>query len=295
MDEYNRLKAPAAAKISPGTLRWFTESSLGGIFICGNHPISVSRITIEHHMTDAELRRLRGYYKSLSAQARTLAGLNNQQPEEVVDMTYFIAIKRVIDPLLREFPGIVPQLISGDVFSHDAGNGAYFRLQSLMLYLDQVVGRLEVELEEDSGSPVTQKREFLYIADKDLQALLRRDYQEVQRAFVAQCWKATIVLAGGAMEAILLDRLSSDRESSVSAASAPKQADLKRWQLSELIEVAVELKLVNSSIEKFSHSVREYRNLIHPGNEVRNKLAVGAEEARIAIEILNLLDRELGK
>jgi hypothetical protein len=41
--------------------------------------------------------------------------------------------------------------------------------------------------------------------------------------------------------------------------------------------------------------VREYRNLIHPGNELRSKLTVGAEEARIAIEILNLIDRELGK
>jgi hypothetical protein len=246
-------------------------------------------------MTDAELRRLRGYYKSLSAQARTLARLDNKKPEQAVDMSYISAIKRDIDPLLREFPGIVSPLESRDVFSHDVGNGAYFRLQSLMLYVDQVVGRLEAELEEDIGSPVTQQREFLYIADKELQALLHRDYQEVQRAFVAQCWKATIVLAGGAMEAILLDRLSLDEASSVSATSAPKKADLMRWDLSDLIKVAVELKLVNSSVEKLSHSVREYRNLIHPGNELRNKLTVGAEEARIAIEILNLIDRELGK
>jgi hypothetical protein len=97
------------------------------------------------------------------------------------------------------------------------------------------------------------------------------------------------------MEAILLDRLSLDVASSVSATSAPKKADLTRWDLSDLIKVAVELKLVYSSVEKLSHSVREYRNLIHPGNELRNKLTVGAEEARIAIEILNLIDRELGK
>jgi hypothetical protein len=246
-------------------------------------------------MTDAQLRRLRGYYKSLSAQTRTLARLDNKKTDQVVDISYITAIKRDIDPLLRDFPGIVPPLESRDMFSHDAGNGAYFRLQSLMLYVDQVVGRLEAELEEDTGSPVTQQREFSYIADKELQALLRRDYQEVQRAFVAQCWKATIVLSGGAMEAILLDRLSLDEANSVSATSAPKTSDLTRWDLSDLIKVGVELKLVNSSVEKLSHSVREYRNLIHPGNELRNKLTVGAEEARIAIEILNLIDREFGK
>jgi hypothetical protein len=246
-------------------------------------------------MTDAELRRLRGYYKSLSTQARTLAGLDNKDPDQVVDLSYISVIKPNIDALLREFPGIVPPFEPRDLCVYDKGDGPSFGLHSLMLYFDQVIGRLEAELEEDTGSPVTQQREFLHITDKELQALLHRDSQDLQRAFVAQCWKATIVLAGGAMEAILLDRLSLDVASSVSATSAPKKADLTRWDLSDLIKVAVELKLVYSSVEKLSHSVREYRNLIHPGNELRNKLTVGAEEARIAIEILNLIDRELGK
>jgi hypothetical protein len=244
-------------------------------------------------MTDAELRRLRGYYKSLSTQSRTLAGLYDKQPDQEVDMSYISVIKPVIDELLREFPGIVPPLDPSYLCLPGDYEYPFFRLQSLILYLDQVVGRLEAELEEDTGSPVTQQREFLYIADEGLLALLHRDYQEVQRAFVAKCWKATIVLAGGAMEAILLDRLTLDKERSVLATSAPKTTDLTRWDLSNLIKVAVELKLVNSSVEKLSHSVREYRNLIHPGNELRNKLTVGAEEARIAIEILNLIDREL--
>jgi hypothetical protein len=35
------------------------------------------------------------------------------------------------------------------------------------------------------------------------------------------------------------------------------------------------------------------RNLVHPGNELRQKLAFGHEEARIALEVLNMVDREL--
>jgi len=72
--------------------------------------------------------------------------LDNKKTEQVVDISTITAIKRVIDQLLREFPGIVPPLEPLDVFSHDAGNRAYFRLQSLMLYVDQVVGRLEAEV-----------------------------------------------------------------------------------------------------------------------------------------------------
>ena len=45
---------------------------------------SVRRTTNKHHITDAELICLRGYSKSIAAQAQTLARLNDQKPDEVV-------------------------------------------------------------------------------------------------------------------------------------------------------------------------------------------------------------------
>ena len=79
------------------------------------------------------------------------------------------------------------------------------------------------------------------------------------------------------------------------AESAPNKPDISRWDLSELINVAVELPLVTSGLEKLSHSIREYRNLVHPGNEIRSKLHFDAEEARISLEVLNILHRDLSK
>jgi len=64
------------------------------------------------------------------------------------------------------------------------------------------------------------------------------------------------------------------------------------WDLSNLIDVAVELSLVFAGVEKLSHSIREYGNLVHPGNELRNKLCFDAEEATIAIEVLNIVQRD---
>ena len=63
--------------------------------------------------------------------------------------------------------------------------------------------------------------------------------------------------------------------------------------LKTLIDVSVELKLVSAGVEKLSNPVREYRNLIHPGNEIRSGLTFGAEEAKIALEILHMLHRDL--
>ncbi len=54
--------------------------------------------------------------------------------------------------------------------------------------------------------------------------------------------------------------------------------------MKDLIEVAVELRLVSLGIEKLSHPVREYRNLIHLTNESRNHLTFGREEARISLD-----------
>ena len=46
------------------------------------------------------------------------------------------------------------------------------------------------------------------------------------------------------------------------------------------IDVAVELRLISSGIQKFTHSVRAYRNLIHPAHEVRTGMRIGEEEAK---------------
>jgi len=101
------------------------------------------------------------------------------------------------------------------------------------------------------------------------------------------------VLSGGAIEAMLLDRLQRDPTPAKSAKGAPNKSDLTKWDLSELINVCVELNSISQGAEKLSHPIREYRNLIHPGNEIRNKLIFAAEEAKIALEVLHIIHRDL--
>ena len=105
--------------------------------------------------------------------------------------------------------------------------------------------------------------------------------------------KSVIILSGGAIEAILTDIALQNATQAKAATSAPKESDVTRWDLADLINVAVELKLVSAGVEKLSHSVRAYRNLIHPGNEIRNKLTFDAEEAKIALEVLHIVHRDL--
>ena len=165
--------------------------------------------------------------------------------------------------------------------------------EGIRVYLGMVVGRLEILIEEEESIPVTETREFTFVAEQAIREILERDYAEIQRAYVSKCWKSVIVLSGGAIEAVLVDLVLGDDKRAISASAASKSTDPKSWGLASLIDVCLELRLIKPGIEKLSHSVREYRNLVHPGRELRGGLSANAEEARIALEVLNMLHRDL--
>ena len=235
-------------------------------------------------MNQEETKRLRAFYHSLSRQQRfldTLTGGVLIPFGSVRPLFLELALLKDVFPDLVPFNPEQPEL--------DADSNV--SIISVMCALSMVLGRLQSALEESTDVPVTEKREFEFVSDRRLKAILERDYEEIQRAFISRCWKSVIILSGGAIEAILTDLVSRDETAAKSARCAPREDDITRWGLSALIDVSVELKLVSAGIQKLSHPIREYRNLVHPGYEIREKLEFGAEEAKIAVELLHILHR----
>ena len=159
---------------------------------------------------------------------------------------------------------------------------------------------LQARIRESPSAPVTQLKEFPFVKDTALRTIIERDYQEIQQAFAAKCWKSVVVLSGGTIEAVLIDLLLRHESLAKASGKAPKDKDgkvriVQDWGLVYLILVAVELKLVNPGVDKLSHSIREYRDLVHPMVEIKTHLHVDVEEARIALELLNMIHRDLSK
>lgn len=207
-------------------------------------------------------------------------------------------LEAIIGRIEVGFPGLVPPFNKRkylDFVSEDQHNTHWYNLAAIRGYLEQVKGVLEAELEEETGmdAPLMEHEDFLFVNDKDLRDILARDYQEIQRGYIAQNWKSVIILAGGAIEGILLDALKQD-EAQAKAAKAAKNGPLEKWDLSDLISVSAELGLVSAKVEGISNAIREYRNLVHPGVELRTATKHGQPEATIAIEILKILKRDLG-
>ena len=236
-------------------------------------------------MTREELKKLRTHYQVMRGQQRVL---EHDLKAYVVRQATVDILVRSLDQLEKDFPGLVPKFDPSDA----GWNEGFLLAEPVRAHVATVLGILEVQIADDP-SPVVEGKSFAFVSNTQLRKIVERDYLELQRAFVAQCWKSVIILAGGTIEAVLTDLLLAHEVEAKAATAAPNKSDLARWDLSDLIDVVVELKLVSAGSSKLSHPIREYRNLVHPSNELRNKLVFGPEEARIALEVLHILHRDL--
>ena len=144
----------------------------------------------------------------------------------------------------------------------------------------------------------TDNLTFDFVTDDILRDIVIRDYKELQSAKSSSAIKTRLILSGGLIEAILLDILQRNESRAHNAKKAERKKDgkeksLDEWSLGNLIDVAVELELISSSTQSFGHSVREYRNLVHPGKEKRSNYKIQEEEADIAEKVLDIVIRDL--
>jgi len=106
-----------------------------------------------------------------------------------------------------------------------------------------------------------------FVSDKLLREQLQQDYLELRHLIDARAEKSIVVLCGSMLEAALISVLSSQRPAAEQAHQRlfNKKEAFDRWGLNDLIEVAADLKLLRANRLQFAaHSVRHFRNLIHP-------------------------------
>ncbi len=129
--------------------------------------------------------------------------------------------------------------------------------------------------------PPAQTAELLFVTDADLRESIRQDMGAINRAVAHAEWKAATVLAGAAIEALLLWRLNAppptDAEINRAITSllaggtlqGQPPSDREKWSLSQFVEVAGELKIIREKTIIAVRLCNSYRNLIHPGRARR--------------------------
>lgn len=118
-----------------------------------------------------------------------------------------------------------------------------------------------------------------FFDDQELRHALRIDISSMHRALANGEWKAATVLAGSVCEALLLWQL--DKKDRVVLNDVcnllvrdkildhrPDQS-LERWTLHEYIEVAAKLQVISDQTAIQVRLAKNFRNLIHPGRQIR--------------------------
>lgn len=129
--------------------------------------------------------------------------------------------------------------------------------------------------------------EFDYISDDRLRASLAADYAEFQACMSAESWKASVVLLGSIVEALLVDHL-------LAANYEGKHGrDPLKMQLNDLIGACEKEKVISSRTAALSTVLQSYRNLIHPGRSLRLKEVANRSVAVVAGELLQMIVAEI--
>lgn len=113
---------------------------------------------------------------------------------------------------------------------------------------------------------------------------------EIDRALDADAPLAVIFLVGSTVEGLLSEVAMGHRTEFLRSPAAPmlkgKTKPLDQWSLSELIAVARERGVLSEDVAKHADQVRNFRNYIHPRQQLKEGFAPRIETARIAQQVL---------
>lgn len=159
--------------------------------------------------------------------------------------------------------------------------------------------KVEIEETPEASSTVDDflKREFsdVSVAKAGLEGvvseILQQRIKEIERCFPANAYLAVILLAGSTLEGLLLGLAVKYPKQFNTSKSSPKDASGKvkpfhDWSLSTFIDVARDLGLIHHDTHKFSHSMRDFRNYIHPFQQMSSGFTPREHTAKICLQVL---------
>lgn len=109
--------------------------------------------------------------------------------------------------------------------------------------------------------------------DPSLNSILCTRWQEAQLCAKSGAYLSAIIMMGSILEGMLLSIVTQNPADASRASSAPmdpktgKPKPSGEWGLSTLINVAHECGWLQGDVKRFSHALRESRNMVHPWHQ----------------------------
>jgi hypothetical protein len=101
-----------------------------------------------------------------------------------------------------------------------------------------------------------------------LAEILQKRWIEVENCIKVNATTSAVIMMGSMLEGFLLGIMQKRPELVNKAKSAPKSNEkvknFAEWTLNDMIDVAHELGWIQLDVKKFSHALKDFRNIIHP-------------------------------
>lgn len=129
--------------------------------------------------------------------------------------------------------------------------------------------------------------------DSIITEILEQRLEEIKKCLLWKTPLSTIFLCGSTLEWIMLGIASQNMQKYNSANASPKDKTWKvltfdKWTLSSYIDVSKELWYLDENVKKFSHTLREFRNYIHPHQQSIQGFTPDEHTAKLCRQVLKL-------
>lgn len=143
------------------------------------------------------------------------------------------------------------------------------------------------------------KREFQDISiiklglDAVITEILELRFKEIEKCLSVNAPLSVLFLSGSLLEGVLLGVASKFPKEFNTSKASPRNKDDKTkikkfhlWSLNDFINVAHDIGFLKEDVKKFSHSLRDFRNYIHPYEQMSSRFNPDEHTAKICWQVL---------
>jgi hypothetical protein len=126
--------------------------------------------------------------------------------------------------------------------------------------------------------------------DDSVVPIVESRLDEAQKALRVGAHLSVIVLCGSILEAVLLGKARQEPGLFNSAIGSPRSDGkvnrFRDWTLANFIDVASDIGVLKADVQKFSHGLRDFRNYIHPYQQISSDFTPDEHTAKVCFQVM---------
>lgn len=131
--------------------------------------------------------------------------------------------------------------------------------------------------------------------------VIEKRISEIRINLQSEASLSAIIMCGSVLEGILLGTASANMRKYNESTISPKDKKsgkvlpFQDWTLSNLIDVSHNIGMLGLDVKKYSHSLRDFRNYIHPFQQINSGFSPDKDTAEISWQVLKAAIADLSK